>query len=473
MIGTHMMKVSARVLRRRTWKATLVASAIVVGGLGAQQPPAAPAQQPSEVASRITSDGGAPPHYAVPDFIGLTPTAADAARTIAQVLWGDLAFEREFDMIPRDIYKSIPVARTPEQVPFASWREIGADGVFFGTVQQDGTNFRVQVRLFNVRTRQSVFAQEYTVATRSARRVAHEVADAVHQQQRALRGVARTRLTFVSDRNNESVLGTVEKRSVKEVYISDYDGANQQRITTTRDLNLNPSWAPDAAGLVYAAYRGNLPPELFYSRIFTGELKVLTKGLFPRSGGATLPAFSPDGKRIVFHATAERASAPHLFLINVDGSGLRRLTTHPDADTTPTWSPSGTEIAFTSDRTGKPQIYIMSLDGSPERRLPIPATDSEADRATWAPAPYNEIAYSARNGPGFDIKVYEFATSTTRQLTFSEGSNESPAYSPSGRHLAFSSTRAGLSQIFTIGRDGNGLRQITKAGNNQTPNWSN
>ena len=272
MIGTHMMKVSARVLRRRTWKATLVASAIVVGGLGAQQPPAAPAQQPSEVASRITSDGGAPPHYAVPDFIGLTPTAADAARTIAQVLWDDLAFEREFDMIPRDIYKSIPVARTPEQVPFASWREIGADGVFFGTVQQDGANFRVQVRLVDARNGSTRWSQEYTVATRSARRVAHEVADAVHQQQRALRGVARTRLTFVSDRNNESVLGTVEKRSVKEVYISDYDGANQQRITTTRDLNLNPSWAPDAAGLVYAAYRGNLPPELFYSRIFTGEL---------------------------------------------------------------------------------------------------------------------------------------------------------------------------------------------------------
>jgi TolB protein len=182
--------------------------------------------------------------------------------------------------------------------------------------------------------------------------------------------------------------------------------------------------------------------------------------------------FSPDGKRIVFHATAEGASAPDLYVINTDGSNLRRLTTHPDSDTTPTWSPSGTEIAFTSDRTGRPQIYIMSADGTgPPRRLPIP--DAEADRATWAPAPFNEIAYSARNGPGYDIKIHELATGQTRQLTFSEGSNESPAYSPSGRHLAFTSTRSGLVQVFTIGRDGNGLRQITRTGNNQTPDWSN
>jgi Tol biopolymer transport system component len=114
----------------------------------------------------------------------------------------------------------------------------------------------------------------------------------------------------------------------------------------------------------------------------------------------------------------------------------------------------------------------MNADGTgAAQRLPIP--DAEADRATWAPSPFNEIAYSARNGPGYDIKVFDLATRQTRQITFSEGSNESPAYSPSGRHLAFTSTRSGLVQVFTIGRDGNGLRQVTRSGNNQTPDWSN
>jgi TolB protein len=421
----------------------------------------------------IGGDGGAPPHYAVPDFVALTPAAAPSAQLLAQVLWDDLNFEREFDMIPRDVYKSIPVARSPEQVPFGAWREVGADGVFFGSVEQKGNDILVQVRLFNVRTRTQVFGQEYTIAARSARKIAHEVADAVHQQQRGLRGVARTRITFVSDRVRESLLGTVEKRTSKEIYVVDYDGANETRITNSRDLNLNPSWSHDARGIVYSAYRRGGAPDLFISFIYTGVLQDLTKGRFARNGGASLPVFSPDGRRIVFHATAENGSAPDLFVINTDGTNLRRLTTHPDSETTPTWSPSGNEIAFTSDRTGRPQIYIMNADGTgAPRRLPIP--DGEADRATWAPAPFNEIAYYARTGAGYDIKIHELATGQTRQITFGEGSNESPAYSPSGRHLSFTSTRgSGLSQVYTIGRDGTGLRQVTRTGNNQTPDWSN
>ena len=447
-----------------------LAVALLAGIVAAQQAPPAQPQQPSEVATRISGDSGAPPHYAVPDFVALTPDAAPIARMLAQVLWDDLNFEREFDMIPRDVYKTVPAARSMEQIPFGSWREIGADGVFFGTVTQKGNDVVVQVRLFNVRSRESVFGNEYTIAARSARRIAHEVADTIHQQQRGVRGVARTRLTFVSDRVRESILGTVEKRSAKEIWIVDYDGANELRITNSRDLNLNPSWSHDARAIAYSAYRANGVPDILLSFITTGVLQNLTKGRF-RSGGASLPVFSPDGRQILFHATAEGASATDLFVINVDGSNMRRLTTHPDSDTTPTWSPSGTQIAFTSDRTGRPQIYIMNVDGSGVRRLPIP--DAEADRATWAPSPFNEIAYSARNGPGYDIKVHDLATGATRQLTFSEGSNEGPAYSPSGRHVTFQSTRSGLTQIFTIGRDGNGLRQITRSGNNQTPDWSN
>ena len=85
-------------------------------------------QQPAEVSTVISTDSpGTPPRYAVPDFVALTPDAADIAKTLGQVLWDDFNFEREFYMIPRDTYSSIPVTRTPEQIPFDRWRELGAD----------------------------------------------------------------------------------------------------------------------------------------------------------------------------------------------------------------------------------------------------------------------------------------------------------------------------------------------------------
>jgi len=64
------------------------------------------------------------------------------------------------------------------------------------------------------------------------------------------------------------------------------------------------------------------------------------------------------------------------------------------------------------------------------------------------------------------------ATRVVRQLTFGEGTNESPAWAANGRHLAFMSTRSGKEQIFTIDRMGQHLKQITKTGNNQQPDWS-
>ena len=442
--------------------AAAVVAAIAVAA--AQDRPAGTpqAQQPGEIGVVITGDPGTPPRYAVPDFVALTPDAAEIAKTIGQVLWDDLNFEQEFYLIPRDTYSSIPVARTIDALPFAAWRELGADAVVFGTVQQTGGKVVVQVRLLNVRSRQTAFAKEYFNAS-NPRAYAHTIADEIHQQQRGLRGVARTKLAFVSDRNRDRLVDTVENREVKEIYTADYDGANQRRITVSRRLNLNPSWAPDGRALAYTTYRPN--PDIFVSFIYQGVMQNPTKGV----GANYLSIFSPDGTRIAFMSA--RDGNPEIYVMNVDGSNVRRLTNHPAGDTTPTWSPSGDQIAFVSDRTGGPQIYVMGADGSNVRRLTT--NESWADRPTWSRAPFNEIAYAGRTGAGFDIKVYDIASGQTRQITFGEGSNESPAYAPNGRHLAFTSTRFGGVQVFTIGRDGRGLRQITRAGNNQTPAWSN
>src|SRR4030095_7872697 len=212
-----------------------------------QQPTPPAPQQPTSIELRLTGDPGTPPRLAVPDLLALSNDAetVDAATVIGQVLWDDLEFEREFSMIPRDTYKSIPAAASISEPPFDRWRELGADVVVIGVVQRTPAGVRVELRLYNVRARQQVFGREYTGSAANPRLYAHTMSDELHESQRSLRGVARSKLTFSSDRNREPVAGTVEKRGVEEVYVGDYDGANQRRITINRTLNITHVWSPD------------------------------------------------------------------------------------------------------------------------------------------------------------------------------------------------------------------------------------
>ena len=93
-----------------------------------------------------------PPKYAVPDFIapGGDAKMQAAAKLIGEVLWDDLNFEREFYLISRDTYKTIPAATSLDQVPLARWKELGTDGLVVGSVRAEGANLVVQVRLLEV-----------------------------------------------------------------------------------------------------------------------------------------------------------------------------------------------------------------------------------------------------------------------------------------------------------------------------------
>lgn len=439
----------------------LIAATVLVA---AQQTPAPTPQQPNSVNIVINGEGGSPPRLAVPDFLALSSDreTQDAAKLLGEVLWDDINFEREFSMIPRDTYKSIPAAASIDAVPYDRWRELGADAVVIGTVQKTATGVRVEMRLYSVRSRQQAYGREYTGSAANPRLYAHTMSDELHDSQRGLRGVARTKLTFTSDRNRDPVVTSVEKRDVQEIYVSDYDGANQRRITINRNLNITPNWSPDGRSIAYTSYRSG-QADILISNIYAGTMESPTKGV----GANFLPVFSPDGTRIAFMSNRDGNS--EIYVMNRDGSNVRRLTNNPEIDVTPTWSPTGTQIAFTSQRTGTPQIWVIGVDGTGLKRISF---ETNADRATWSPAPRNEIAFTAQTGPGYDIKVLDIAQGATRQITFGEGSNESPAWSPNGRHLAFVSTRAGKSQIFTVDYDGKNVRQLTRDGNNKMPNWS-
>jgi TolB-like protein len=139
-----------------------------------QQPPATQPEQAREGSSRITGQSGGKPKLAVPDFLAATPDAESKAiaATIGQVLWADLDFEREYYMVPRDTYASIPVPASIDAVPFDRWKELGADGLVIGAVRKTATGVTVQVKLYNVTGQTAAFSKEYsgTAPTRASSR---------------------------------------------------------------------------------------------------------------------------------------------------------------------------------------------------------------------------------------------------------------------------------------------------------------
>jgi TolB protein len=449
--------------------AVAAGSAVLLG----QQPPAAPAQQPSEF--RIVIDGppGLPPKLAIAGFLPLSQDSETvaAAKTIADVLYDDIDYEREYYMIAKDAIATVPKPASFDQVPLDRWKELNANGVIVGTVQKTAAGVTVQVKLIQVSTGKTAFGKSYSGSIASPRQYAHTISDDIYKDQLQLRGVARTKIVFSSDRHRELVKGGVADRDTKEIYFSDYDGANARRVTNTRTLNVAPMWAPDGQAIAYQTWQSSGPggfgsfTDVVVSYIYKGTRDLPGRGSPDKQN--SLPAWSPDGSKLAF--TLSQGGNQEIYVMNRDGSGLRRMTNHPEIDTSPTWSPTGNQIAWTSGRTGNPNIFIMNADGTGQRQL---THEGWADRATWSREPFNEIAYAVRNGPGFDIKVYSFATGEGKRITDGIGSNESPAFSPNGRHLAFMSTRNGKAQIFTVDRDGQHLRQITREGNNTYPNWS-
>ena len=82
----------------------------------------------------------------------------------------------------------------------------------------------------------------------------------------------------------------------------------------------------------------------------------------------TDPMYSPDGLKIAFISTHD--GDPEIFVMNANGTGLRKLTDNTAVDAAPSWSPDGRKVVFTSDRSGSFELYSMNADGSQQQMIP-------------------------------------------------------------------------------------------------------
>jgi TolB protein len=415
-----------------------------------------------------TGTAGRLPKLAIPAFLieGADAELQQASKTLAEVLWKDLEFERGYTMISQaGNAASVPPAPA-EALAFDVWAQIGADEVLVGNVKRTDASLQVEVRVMSVDRKVSTFAKRYSsCSVRNLRFCAHTIADELHKDRFGIDGVARTKFAFVSDRAGERIKGTIENRSVKEIYTSDYDGEGVSRVTNRGSLNVGPSWSPDGRAIVYQAYPTGFS-DIYIQRLFEVQVQPARPARGTDRAQNMLPSWSPDGSRIAFQSNRE--GQYDIYTVKADGSDLRRLTNDRSTDGAPTWNPTGTQIAFTSDRGGSNQIYVMSADGGPATKL----TDEpvKADRPTWA---LNYIAYSVEiRGSGVQLKRIDVTTRQVVQLTDGPGTSESPTVAPNGRHIAFVSKRGGRENIAIMDADGLNVRIITTTGNNRFPAWS-
>jgi Tol biopolymer transport system component len=180
-----------------------------------------------------------------------------------------------------------------------------------------------------------------------------------------------------------------------EIYVMRADGSRQRNLSRSRGADWGPSWAPQGTTVAFNSDRATSQFfQLFLSPAGRSAPRRVRTRIY-----VEYPAWSPDGKRIAFMSPVPYGTENYeIYVMNLDGSGVRRLTDSPGPDGWPAWSPDGKTIAFSSTRDDCSyseaddckrsgdigpfhDLYVMNADGSGQRRV----TERFAQFSAWSP----------------------------------------------------------------------------------------
>jgi len=149
----------------------------------------------------------------------------------------------------------------------------------------------------------------------------------------------------------ERVCFAIPSANGQEIVSVGRDGKDRKTLTSG-GINNWPSYSPDGKRIAFCSSRDG-EFDLYVMNSDGSEVKRVIK----LEGMQLRPCWSPDGKRLAF--TWNREGNYDIYAINLDGTGLVRLTDNPERDDYSTWHPNGNSVVFVGERKGKFDLYSV------------------------------------------------------------------------------------------------------------------
>ena len=246
------------------------------------------------------------------------------------------------------------------------------------------------------------------------------------------------------------------KANHDQICIINADGSGFRQLTN--DLNQEhfyPSLSPDGQSILFSRSVKGKRFEIFEMDL-SGSIHQITH----MEEQLYAPEYSPDDSQIVFTRHIDAANQ-FIAVMNRDGSNVRNLTRAGDPRD-PIWSPDGSQILYTAGTTSAYQIYVMNTDGSEVKR--ITQMSGLRGRSDWSTD--DLIATYAGNVDKHDREIYLINADQSPQKITNGGDNLAPSFSPDGEWIAFMSYRdhfwdADGCEIYIMRKDGTDVRRLS------------
>jgi TolB protein len=294
----------------------------------------------------------------------------------------------------------------------------------------------------------TILSRSYSGA--NLRRQTHAFADDIVYAITGKKGIAQTKIAF----KVETAGGN------GEIYVSDFDGHNALAVTHDDTIVAAPAWVPGKFAVYYTSYKvGN--PDIFYHNLNTGQRRVIAG----YSGLNTSAAVSPDGTKVAM--ILSKSGSPDVWICDADGSNLEQLTTTPEDESSPCWSPNGQWIYFATKIAERRMLAKIPAGGGAIQRIPTPDAPNPTE-PDWSPDG-KWIAFTRQAGE-FDICVMPADGSLPPTVLVA---GQHPSWSPNSRTLVFNRA-VGYRQVLSL------LDVFTKqvkdiarvSGNDSEPAWA-